>query len=441
MKTRLKRELYDFLIKERISLETDIVNELIYQMAGVTLPKTDEDHSTPGFSLSRSWDKNEDLKFDLPKLALPELFKLLDFFQIPRDKYVTNDSLTLDSDFVFKVLLPEFKKHFQAVKESNPSVIARYIVKSKPILESSAITTLKEYTSKALGTLLDSKATDFSPNTETMMNSLSALHFKTDHLSKWPNLYKSVIATADQVKSYSSFPEVTQKSELQKQLKLIVEGIDLFERYNRCESALANEAVAKELEAFLNEKQISSTLCDVIEEALLSLAGAKLGANGKCHTEQGYDTSRRVFAFTDIDKENTAKVIDYLQKAGDDTATEGFGSRHYGSSIPESAVMACSMDMPMSKSIGRREMLERHSIETDGKFFREVIVPRLKAVIDSLDKAKLDEYREKSKPYFAKKDKVVDSNRLFKPVICPEPVSGDESTEDDDLTAVAPGLK
>lgn len=424
MKTRLKRELHEFLLKERISLETDLVNDFIYKMAGITFTSSDEDRSTPGFSLSSSWDKNEDLKFKLPHLHYPQLLQLLDFFKFPLENYVANSSITLDEKFVFENLLPAFKKYFEEVKLAKPSEIAKYIVKSKPILESSANTTLREYTTKAVGTILAKHATEPSETLEVMLNELASLNYKAEHLDQWPILYKSVIGAAQKIGAFRFYPEVSQNEDLRKQLSLINEGIELFAKYNRCESVLANESFLKEMETFLNGKNITSSLCNIVENTLLSLAEAKLGVNGECHVDKGRDASRLVFAFTDIDKENAAKIVDYLQKTGDDTASEGYGYRRHGSSIPEAAFMMAASFAPMEKSVSRREVIEEHSIETDGKFFHEVVFPKLKAAIEALDKTALDGYRKKSEAYFAKKEVVIESSRFFKPVspgpvICP----------------------
>ncbi len=422
MLTRLKRELYEFLIKERISLETNLVNDFLFQMAGISLKSSDEDsgyYSTKGFSLGNDYSKNEDLKFHLPKLPYLQLLKLLDFLKFPVEKYETNSSISLDETFVFKSLLPAFKKYFEEVKLNKPSEIAKYIVKSKPILEASANSTLREYTYEVAKTILDKRTTEPSKSLEALLKALFALNQKVSHLQQWPILYKSVIDTAHEIADFKSFPEVSGNTELLKLLNLINEGIELFAKYNRCESVLANQAFFKEMETFLNGKKITSSLCNIVEDTLLSLAGAKLGINGTAHVEKGYDASRLVFSFTDIDKENTAKIVDYLQKIGDDTATEGYGTRHYGSSVPKYAAESSAPMLALeSASISRHIEVEEHSIETDGRFFYEVAFPKLKAAIAIQDEKALDLYCKKSEAHFAKKDGPMVTNGLFKPVIC-----------------------
>jgi len=409
-------------------------------MAGVSITKDSKDsddddygyYSSSGFSLHDNRGK-EDLKFDLPNLSYPQLLTLLDFLKFPREKYIANNPIILDSTFVFEKLLPDFKKYFEEVKANKPALLAKYIVESKPILESSANRTLREYTDEVKRLILDKSTTEPSKPLEALLDKLLLLNKKVSILETSPILYKSIMRSTQEIADFKALPEVSQNPELVKLLDRILDGIELFAKYNRCESVLANQSFFKDIEDFLNKKKITRSLCKIVEDTLLLLTGAKLGANGEAHLDKGSDPSRLVFSFTDMDKESSAKIVDFLQKAGDDTANEGYGYRRYGSSLPHLQGALASASFLQSDISSKRVELERHSIETDGKFFFEVVFPKLTAAIEKMDAIGLEFYCKKSEVYFAKKEVTPKNNGLFKqpPVICP--VSPSEFEIDADL--------
>jgi len=152
---------------------------------------------------------------------------------------------------------------------------------------------------------------------------------------------------------------------------------------------------------FLTELKVSSKECNIVENTLLELSGAKLGLHGSCSFEIGSDPSRLVFSFEDMDKANADKVIGYLQQMGDESVTEGYGSRKYGTSIPKSMNESA---MSYSQSPQVKENYESHSIEVDGKCFYKQVFPQLKnAIEDPKNQASLTNYQELSKKCFEQK--------------------------------------
>lgn len=419
MRTRLRKLLHELLQKDDISLESGIVNDFIYRMAQIEIPgREDEKHTFPGFQLD-SWSKSEALEFSLPVLSMDQLEQLLAFFKVPKSKYNTNSPITLDENFVFNELMPAFNSYYQKLKEENSPLITKYRVKSKPILESSAISTLEEYIQKALKTHLTDDASEASQNSSRITDVLLLLKSKVENLRQFPVLYRSIIDTAPQI---SRLHQLNGDEKLENYLSLISQGIALFTRYNRYESVLAIKAFMKEMETFLNEGfDISSERCDVIEESLLSVIGATLGKKGECKLDSGSDESRMVFRFTDMDKENAKKVVHYFQSLGDETATEGYGYSEHGSPIPESALRYESVSSSDYTSTKPKDTLEYHSIEVDGKFFYDKVFSKLKKQIESMPSVDLDKYREASKEFLkekaAKQAKVVKPNKhaLFQP--------------------------
>ncbi len=92
--------------------------------------------------------------------------------------------------------------------------------------------------------------------------------------------------------------------------------------------------------------------------------------------DSGNDGARMVFRFTDMDKENASKIVEYLKLLGDETAIEGEGYNTYGSPIPESAARA-----PSAGSARQEVVLETHSIEMDGKFLYNILFSEMQVLI------------------------------------------------------------
>ena len=432
MRNRLRRELHDFFLQDNISLETNLFNQLIYDMAKIKLPESKGDRYYPGFEL-RSYNDSEELDFTLPNLAWNELRKILAYFKVSEEAYVANSPVRLSEDYVFNTLLPEFKKYYESLKTSNPSLIAKHKVDSKPILESSAVSTLADYTGKVKKSLLsdDEKVKKVilpEKTTKAIVDAMRLLRSTVDDVRSYPISYKAVIELADPIKSFLQIPEVKASPELTKQLNLLVEAIALYKRFNRVESVLAGKAFFKEVEDALNRYQMTSKKCDIIERIVGELAGVEIDSSIKCKLKSGNDASRLVFTFTNSKDEKLQPMVNYLRNAGDETATLGFGFDHHGSAIPESAAAASIMYLHAAP--GPREVI--CGIETDAKFFYQVIFPRLLARIDYLDKNDpvcLSYERKLSQEYLAEKNKDTKkfSGTLFggNPAVpgCPEPLS------------------
>ncbi len=399
MKTRLRKLLHKLLQKDDISLESGIVNDLIYRMAQINFVVKKEDRDS-GLQLG-SWPEGETIEFTPPGMPMKQLNKLLSYFKTSEENYVTNTPITLDEHFVFDEFLPAFTAYYQTLKDENSPLITQYRVKSKPILESTAINTLKKYIEKTLELLLSDNVPQDTDGASLIKNALLEFYGKVDQLGNFPILYKSIIESETQIRHIRL---INQNEEVEKSLALISEGIKLFTRYNRFESVLAIKSFMKEMETFLNSLKMSSERCDVIEETILDLIGAHVGKKGACKLAPGSDKSRLVFKFTDMPKDEAKKVIEYFQSMGDETATEGYGYGDYGSPLSDSEVRLESVSSASaSRSTKPTEVLERHSIEVDGKFFYEKIFPQLKAHVNNMPSDKLDNYREASKEFLEEK--------------------------------------
>lgn len=394
---QLKRTLQYFLEGEQISLDSGIATYITYALAGIA----QENKTTKQQCFSFS---TQAVTFSVraQELSLPELDKLLAFFEIPRDSYHPGTTITLPPEFIERSFLPQFKAYFARLKQENPCLIVKYKVASASILESTALNTLTQYLNEAKNILLKNKELDLSGNDLTMYTKLSTLQSLMKDLRDNPLFYKAILQEKAHIEKLFALNNVTTNRELSSKLRMIIEGIDLFGRYHRNESVLALMKYEQEIKKFLAPRQIAADDCDVIEHSILSLAGAELLSNSECNKLEASDRARFVLRFGNINQENTKKIVDYLQGLGDTSACEGYGSMHYGAAIAESACERAVVSSISSLVRGepRGEKKERHAIEMDGAFFYNTLFPLIKQHIEQMSQATLAPYQELSQDTF-----------------------------------------
>src|SRR5260221_141363 len=105
MHSRLQRELSEFLIQYDISPATHIFEEKLMQFTGIQKKKEQS-----RYSFSNTWGSETELKLSIPKLSLTELILVLDYFKVPHENYKTNKDISLNTNHLFNVILPQFKK-------------------------------------------------------------------------------------------------------------------------------------------------------------------------------------------------------------------------------------------------------------------------------------------------------------------------------------------
>lgn len=177
---------------------------------------------------------------------MQQLKQLLAFFKVSEDKYITNSPINLDEKYVFNELLPAFHAYYQGLKEDNSPLINTYRIKSKPILESSAIETLEEYLKKAKKVLLSDSTAKASEGESIIKSILQELSAEVKDLNEFPILYKSIIESASRIRHLQQIIQEEKIEKLEAPLKTISEGIASFTRYNRFKSVLAINAFMKE---------------------------------------------------------------------------------------------------------------------------------------------------------------------------------------------------
>lgn len=415
MKTRFRAALQDLLLQDDISLESGIVKHITAQMIGVSM--VNDERERFGFNLAATdyyTNDQETINFYLGNMPINDALKCLDYLKVDLKNYKLGEPATVSEDFIFNVFIPAFTVFYGVMKSKNQIEFNNYKVQSRAKLESSAIETLISYLQKALDALVPADATEFPQYAINTINALSLLMQTVHSMQKKPILYRSIIDAKESMNLVLQSPEAITDKELAKHVNQVLMGISVFEKYNRFESVLANIKFKKEIEQFVNNIQVTTRDCDIVEDTLLNLADAKLGEKGKCQYKTGYDTSRMVFKFDDMDKTNADKVIAYLQALGDVTVTEGWGEHQHGS------VLLSQNECFVSNRTRQNVRLESHSIEVDGLFVYEKLLPMLQDKIKQMDTASLAKYREASKSYFEQKseskDKASNKFGLFKQV-------------------------
>lgn len=389
MKTRLKKELQEFLLQDSISIETNIVSALIWEMINIArIPKLEQHNVSVGIDFSdyEFQEITENIVFELPSLTINELIQCLDFFNIPQDTYMTYDGLVLDNDFVFTTLLPQFKNYYQSFKEREPNIIKQYKAQSRRLLETLAISMLEYHTEKAVFLLFYNNP-ETSAQLAKMLISIQSLVTDLSNLKRQPILFKSIIAMHEPIKNYLSFPELSENEALSQTLQQISDALGLFTLYHRNESVLANQAFKAELEPFLNKHGLHSE-CHILEDLLLQCAGATVDSKGEKEFNSHY--SSLIFTFQGMNQDNADLLVKFFTEMGDETATQGRRS-FYGIGNPEGADRTC-----------HNATDDSYYIEVDGKLFYEVIFPLIKEHINRLvqiDSDSLEGYKEASKPY------------------------------------------
>lgn len=433
MNGRFKRKLHDVLIKDDISVECGIVNDLLFQMMGIELPNERYGgYNEPGLNIKDDYyNRDDNVKFNIPNVKMSELFKLLTFLKFPWEEYVANKPVKLKEEFVFGELLTRFNNCYEDLKKNNSRKFYYYYVASKGILESTAINTLSKYNNEALDICANIK--EPTPVIAKIEKYIASLNGFLERLKSQPILYKNILALEDKFLALQQLSETQQYPELIKNLKLVNEGFGLFKKYHRFESVIMARKFKQEMENFLNNQLISDHTCDVVEDTLLLLANASLGPKGSAHFGIASDPSRVLFEFQDMDKGNADKIIEYLNTHGDITAIEGKGYRKYGGCLPASASLsegACLSSVAMHSTPKEKE-LESHTIEVDGKALYESIFPQIRGQIEKMiadNSEVIEKYRQASKDHLEELNKTKHDPKLFA-VKTAAPVVAEEKPE------------
>lgn len=302
--------------------------------------------------------------------------------------------------------VPQFSALYERLKLENPVLIAKYKVASAPILESTAISTLKQYIFDVKEILLADKLKALREEEQATYTEVTKLLPLIQDLEKNPLFYQNIINQKASILDLCRSSIAQENSQLAVKLGMIVEGITLFERYNRSQSVLGILSFHRQFKECLAAYRISYAKCDILEHVILKLTETQLRSKASCKFQASSSPSRLVIEFGDITREDTQKIIAYMREKGDETACEGYGRRHYGSAMAESSVqLQCAMVserriVNFNSFDQTEEKVEPHSIEVDGNFFNTIIFPLVRDKIVNMTPEELSPYQVLSKDCF-----------------------------------------
>lgn len=404
-KDKLKRELHEMLIEHDISLDTSIINELLYEMANIKLNHENDYHV--GLNLNDG-DVSQ-LTFSIPKLNVEQLSRLLTFFDVDSHEIKIGEPINLGVNHFYLSFLGKLENCFNAHVAKNSELIRKYQIQSKGILEAVAIESMRKYIQESIHIILPKITSKCdSQFFSLMLDELNAMKAGIDGLRHYPVMYKNILTIADTIRDFIGISYIAEKPGLSEKFEMLLESAELFRKYNRTESVLSNQYFLKGMNDFLKPYKIDSKSCDVIEDGLLNLADIKLDGDASCDMSIGQDRSRMVFRIHGIDAENTDKLVKYLRDQGDETAVEGFGRKSPGHVIPQAAGESRRFDEICAFSTGIRQAGgEEHAIEMDGKFLHAIMLPLFTSNIQARleqDEHLLANYQTQSADYFVRKE-------------------------------------
>lgn len=397
MKSKLKRELQQFLEQERISLNSGIVNYITYQLADI---KVNKEQLKQGFSFDHE-ETMEKIAFSIAAgLDFSQIKKILNFFKIPEDKYLHGKPILLNDDAIIEYFIFNFKNRFQALKENSPAIIAQYKALSAPLLETNAKNILKKHLDEVKLMIMASYSdTSLTDTIKNLISFISTLSGRIHDLESFPHLYVDILNSKQEINHFLQLREMNGNQKLCAQLIMLLDSIALFERYHRNESILSNTGLHKEFKEFLIPYRINPEKCDLLGHIILSLADVKIHTANLFRLAPGEDRARLVITFRNINAEHINKIIEWMHHLGDETAF----------AVDEkTSLSACSVakkqEYPLDKNEHEAQttkLYEKCSIEVDGKFFYTCVYPQIKENIAQMTtQYQLSSYQEASKEDF-----------------------------------------
>lgn len=378
MKSKLRRELQQFLEQERISFNSGIVNYITYQLADI---KVTEEQLNQGFSFEKEETIEEKISFSIATgLDFSQIKKILHFFKIPEEKYQHGKPILLNNDHIFAYFIFHFKNCFQNLKETSPEIIAQYKALSAPILEENAKSKLKKHLEEVKRMIMTHyQNTPLTNTIKDLIGFISILSGRLYDLENFPHLYGDIINSNREINHFLQQKEICSNKELSAQLIMMLESVTLFTRYHRNESILSNIVLHKEFKEFLIPHRINPEKCNLLGHMMLSLADVNVPSEILLHLAIGNDRARIVMTYKNISQENINKIIENMRHLGDETAFE----------------------LITKKQNEHEETNPYHCIEVDGQFFHRCVLPRIKENITQMAlQHQLSSYQEASKEDF-----------------------------------------
>lgn len=403
MKSKLKRELQQFLEQERISLNSGIVNYITYQLADI---KANAEQLDQGFSFdNEETTDREKITFSIATgLDFSQIKKILNFFKIPEEKYLHGKAILINDETLIEYFIFHFKNRFQVLKETSPEIIAQYKALSAPLLEANAKNILEKHLDEIkLMIMANYLNTPLTPTIKNFISFISTLSGHIHDLESFPHLYVDILDSKKEINHFMQLREINANQKLYAQLIMLLDSISLFERYHRNESVLSNAGLHKEFKEFLIPYRINPEKCDLLGHIILSLADVKTHTANLFRLAPEEDHARLVITFKNITEENINKIVEFMHHLGDETAFVVDGPASF-STVSDSCFVFKNQEYPLYKSeneVQATKLYEKRSIEVDGKFFYSCVYPKIKENIAQMAaQQQLSSYQEASKEDF-----------------------------------------
>ncbi|KTD54887.1 hypothetical protein Lsai_2479 [Legionella sainthelensi] len=403
MKSKLKRELQQFLEQERISLNSGIVNYITYQLADINV---NAEQLNQGFSFdNEETTDREKITFSIATgLDFSQIKKILNFFKIPEEKYLHGKPISINDETLIEHFIFYFKNRFQALKETSPQIIARYKALSAPLLEAKAKNILEKHLDEVkLIIMANYLNTPLTLTIKNFISFISTLSGRIHDLESFPHLYVDIVDSKKEINRFMQVQEINENQKLYAQLIMLLDSISLFEHYHRNESVLSNTGLHKEFKEFLIPYRITPEKCDLLGNVILSLADVKIHTANLLQLAPGEDHARLVITFKNINEENINKIVLCMHHLGDETAFIVDGQSSF-STVSDPCFVFKNQEYPLYKSGNEAQATkldEKRSIEVDGKFFYNCVYPKIKENIAQMATQKqLSSYQETSKEDF-----------------------------------------
>lgn len=372
-------------------------------------------------SIEPSYENNNVVYFNFKSIGLDDLYKLLEFFNIPRENYKTNQPLPITEKKLFDELLPQFKNEITETAITTPKKLRKYQVSSQAELALHAIHGISESTRVLLKTI-----NEMIKNGETVEQSFidmlylidGFLHSNTEssYSLYLPHIHERFIQTPVENKLHERFSSIILEMQ---------NAFTAYEKFNRVEIVKAVKKLFTDLEDFVNQYGISISQCDIFEETLYKMAGIeRLPKKSKFETSWN-DRTRLEFTITDLAEEDAEKLLQFFHAEGDDSATRSLLSdSSHDYSIPKSISSNEMAEMPQRYAVPNPVKTKTDQFQVDGEVIINKIFPEFKKQIQQLVEASpaaLQSYQEKSKEYMQSHCKPVSTVSSSPSVVKEEP--------------------
>lgn len=396
---KLADQLQAFLLRYDISIESGIVGYAMQELTGV---RFNNSRMNDGFDFSYYRDNEEFLNYRIPQISLEEYQQLALYFAIPKDRQKISNIIEVSQQIMEEKVLPQLKDFIDNLKTNNAELFMTFVIASKPKLERMAYDEIKiaahELKEYLLNNPVHSKA--------EIMQAVVAISAANSNIEQYAGMYDLLFAEAKNrfTTALQTLVPSNNDLSLNKACRFLLEGVNRFEKYNRCRSIIAGESMMRDLQNVAESLNVSTANSDLFEHTLLKLAGV-VTIPKKCSFKIGSDKSRLVFDFSELNADEQQKLITFLKSKGDDTAKAGYGYQEWNHYRPSGGSVNLEMALdvqemgqfsPQSAIYSQKRIkVQPFSLECDALSFYNTVYPDICSTLRSTH----EQNPEALKPY------------------------------------------